>query len=109
MSRPATFSTEDVAEEVAPVVAPSFEPNARTLNLKRLGLKALVRGSNASRTASENRLADNTKANMKRNAVSKFHQIIGSRDISRRAFSIIDPNEFILGSTPIPKYDKTAS
>ena len=85
------------------VAAPELERSARAPSLKRLGLKTLVRGSKASRTASENKLADSTKVNINRKAVSKLHQIIGSRDISRRAFSIIEPNEFMLGSTPIPK------
>ncbi|CFO08639.1 Uncharacterised protein [Bordetella pertussis] len=46
---------------------------------------------------------------MKPNAASRFHQIMGSRDISRRALSIIEPKEFMLGSTPMPRYNSTAS
>src|SRR5690606_26615371 len=82
------------------------------------------RGSNASRTASENRLAASTSAStkmkaastataeriaastgtgMKRRAASRFHKTMGSRDISVRAMSIIEPKEFMLGSTPTPR------
>ncbi|MNT98647.1 hypothetical protein D3C72_2412820 [compost metagenome] len=70
---------------------------------RRLGLKRRVRGSNASRTASANRLAASTSASMKMKAVIRFHQIMGSRDISRRAPSIMEPKEFMLGSTPMPR------
>ena len=93
----------EVEPEPVVEIAIELERRGRAPNLKRFGLNALVLGSNASRTASENKLADNTKASMNKKAVNKFHQIIGSRDISRRAFSIIDPKEFMLGSTPMPK------
>ena len=39
---------------------------------------------------------------MKMNAAAKFHQTAGVRDISFRAALIIEPNEFIDGSTPTP-------
>src|SRR5690606_32438785 len=75
----------------------------------RPGRKRRARGSNASRTASANRFAASTSASRKMNAVSRFHHTMGSRDISTRARSIIEPKEFMLGSTPMPRYDSTAS
>src|SRR5690606_20257603 len=68
-----------------------------------------MRGSKASCTASAKILADSTSASKNTKAPSRFHQIIGSRDISRRAESIMVPNDGVLGSTPIPRYDSTAS
>ncbi len=95
----AAVAESDAVEITAPVWGALFFVK----RLKRLGRNILERGSNASRTASANKLAANTKASIKINAASRFHQIIGSRDISKRDFSIIEPKEFILGSTPIPR------
>ena len=46
---------------------------------------------------------------MKPNAVASVHHTTGSRDISLRALLIIVPKLLVVGSTPTPTYDSTAS
>jgi hypothetical protein len=60
------------------------------------------RGSKASRTASANRLAASTSANMKTKAAASDHQTIGSRASSMRAVLIMVPKLIMVGSTPMP-------
>src|SRR5690606_32683951 len=67
------------------------------------GRKRRVRGSKAAWTASAKMLADSTRASMNRKAASRFHQIMGSRDISMREESIMVPKEGVAGSTPMPR------
>ncbi len=59
-------------------------------------------GSNASRTASANRLAASTRMNIAANAAASDHQTTGSRPSSMRALLIIVPKLVIVGSTPMP-------
>ena len=68
----------------------------------RLSVAVAARGSNASRTASANRLAASTSASMNTKADSSDHHTIGSRASSSRAPLIMLPKLIIDGSTPTP-------
>ena len=46
---------------------------------------------------------------MNANAAASVHHTTGSRDISLRALLIIVPKLFVVGSTPTPTYESTAS
>src|SRR5690606_28616542 len=74
-------------------------PGRRT----RKALKRRVRGSNAVCTASAKMFADRTKPSSITKAPARPHQMIGSRDSSLRAASIMRPKDGMLGSTPIPR------
>ncbi len=66
------------------------------------GAHTRTRGSKPSRTASANRFAASTSANMKTKAAASDHHTIGSRAISRRAALIMVPKLVVDGSTPTP-------
>src|SRR5690606_35357414 len=95
--------------EPAPLPDTSWPGTCASVRRPRRGRKRRVRGSNAACTASANTLADNTSTIRKIKAPNRFHQIMGSRDISSRAASIMVPKECILGSTPMPRYESTAT
>ena len=82
---------------------------ARGGGLARRTRNARARGSKASLTALAKNCIDSTSVTMKPNAVARVHQTTGSRDISLRALLIIVPKLFVLGSTPTPTYESTAS
>jgi len=77
-----------------------FKPDAQILHFKQGAHSDL--GSKASRTASANKLAANTNANMKTKAAAKGHHTMGSRANSKRALLIILPQLCMVGSTPTP-------
>ena len=86
-------------------LAPGLETEAQVINFQQgsgCGLHQAALGSNASRTASANRLAASTRMNMAAKAAASDHHTTGSRPSSMRALLIMVPKLIIDGSTPIP-------